>query len=92
MFVLFNPSGTNDTHKIDFEIEYTGSWSGAITLPSSSQSIDGTGYKKYYSTQQEGSIVVMSAQKQDGSNSKITVNIYQDDKLVKLRKNINICH
>ena len=63
------------------QINYTGSWSGAYTDGSGTQSIDGTG-PKTVNVSTDSIYTSVDAQKKDGSNKELTISIIKDGKTV----------
>ncbi|AEG18817.1 hypothetical protein MSWAN_1806 [Methanobacterium paludis] len=76
-----NSTTSNVATGTQIQINYTGSWSGAYTDDSGSQSIDGTGSKTINVSSDDISTSA-DAQKSDGSSKQLTITIIQDGKTV----------
>lgn len=74
-------SGSSNAQSVSVVINYMGAWSGAITSPTGSQNIDGSGNKVINLGTVSGNVAV-NAQKKDTSSDKITVSIQSGGKTV----------
>ena len=79
----FGGSSDSDTHYIEIEIDYSGSWSGSLMINTEYSSFDSFGYKRVGINMTEGQYYSLSAQKMEMNNEQLTVRLYSDGQLVK---------
>ena len=78
-----SPQPSSNIHYVEFEVNYSGQWSGSIMVGSEYSSFDSSGYQRIGLNLTEGTYYSFSAQKMEGGYEKLELRLYSDGNQVK---------
>ena len=78
-----NSGSTSDASGVQVKVIYDGEWSGAITTGDTSNSVSGSGEDTIDVNTTSFGVVSANAQKMDGGDGKLTIQIIKDGKVAK---------
>ena len=78
-----NSGSTSDASGVQVKVIYDGEWSGAITKGDTSNSVSGSGEDTIDVNTTSFGVVSANAQKMDGGDGKLTIQIIKDGKVAK---------